>query len=201
MPRTIFPTLKKILFHATYLDHYRKIIESKEISPHDGDRPYGMLRGANEPHGISHIIKAVSLFENFDRVGDHHQWPILSGVAVYVILEIDREKLSSELINCKEAERRIPAAKNYKCIQSSERLHLGPIPVVALKRAILVHSDKVFRIHRTPYITEAAIQRFQKHVASLPKPKTNPLLDVSEGSSSILRPGRVIDVHSDTKVP
>ncbi len=106
----MFSYIKDINFNATPLDHYNKKFKTGAIEPNCGQLNYGMLPSANEPHGKSHAIGAVSLFDGFDRNTVKNQWPILNA-EIYVFLVLDRKALPGELLDCDAPDRRFPCAK------------------------------------------------------------------------------------------
>ena len=164
----LFSYIQDIIFHATPLDHYFKILETGAIEPNRGQLSYGMLPSATEPHGKCHVIGAVSLFDGFDRNTVENQWPILNA-EIYVFFVLDRKVLPGELLDCDAADRRFPRAKDYKCIHPAERLHIGAIPIETVTGSFLVHSAEVFCRYESAVIPNAEIESFRKQVHLLPK--------------------------------
>jgi hypothetical protein len=145
------------LWHTTHPDRFKRILATGSILPiPDPPNPDGWKTMSGDPYRTyAHTLNAVSLFDlaGFDLEDYKRKYPVCSwdtyipfrekwGSAVWI--EIDREKVTPQLISSPELLKRNHAdgAYRFSIMPEIEAAHIGPLPTSAFVRAFIVGKNE-----------------------------------------------------------
>lgn len=160
MRRLVLKELHGRLWHTTHPDRFERILESGVILPsRDAGNPDGWKSvGGEECCPYAEKLGGVSLFDftGFDPETYSEEYRLSSwqvfvpyrddwGSSVWI--EIDRERITPQLISGPELVRKWTSDKAYRhnFMPVIEAVHLGLLPRAAFKRAFLIGPDARIR--------------------------------------------------------